>query len=125
MESQELRIGNWVNKNGKHFEIEESKHIGLFFEYEPIELTEEILLKIPNIKEQEYNCVHGNLKGWSIETENSSLDIVLFDGNFCLYTMTDDVYWGYVENEINYLHDLQNVFYFKDNKKEELEIDLS
>lgn len=97
----------------------------LFFEdLKPIELTEEILLKCKNIKEETFHYAEGSIKGWCIEQDNSALDIVLFEDGFHLYKRTDDVYWGYIENEIKYLHDLQNVFYYTDNQKTELEINL-
>lgn len=136
MKANELRIGNIINKRGiglikVHSQVmqnlvfsSQEKFDKYYDMYQPVLLTEEILLKCKHIKPQTFHCAEGSIKGWCIEQDNSALDIVLFKDRFHLYKRTDDVYWGYIENAIFNLHDLQNIFYYNDNQKRELEINL-
>lgn len=114
MQIQELRIGNWVMykpintliKVGLLIlgEIQESNSINNKSDFEPIPLTEEILLKCgASIVLGTYNYY---ISLWEIKSE---IHFELFrDGYVCvIYSSTGSV----VPNDIEYLHQLQNLFY--------------
>lgn len=112
MKAQELRIGNWVYQQSSKMVKEEvyttpckiqtiNSQTG--FKYQPIPLTEEILL----------NC--------------GFIPCSIIDDEFSLNGMTILKDWGVftckkTEVEIEYVHQLQNIFYILTNQ--ELEIKL-
>jgi len=78
--------------------------------FKPIELSEEILFK----------CGGYKFKGWD------DMEFIRFDDyspNMFELEITDDGFF-YDEVKIEFLHDLQNCYYFHRNRKTELEINL-
>jgi hypothetical protein len=112
IDAKELRIGNICLRKNKHTEIEQiheltascildisSNGVNSSFIYQPIQLTEELLLKCGFEKNFEWTCsiyIKGNYKlvyyvgekGWSIGFKN---------------------YSDY--SNLNYLHQLQNLYW--------------
>ena len=117
MKSNELRVGNWVNYWGDNIKFDEIDLSDLFnpsidiyeTDLEPIELTEEILLKCGFEKREDgdYNLF-----------KYSEVDIVICS-DFSSWKC-DGI--NFSVNYIKYLHQLQNLYFALTNK--ELEINL-
>ena len=101
IKKEDLRIGNWI-KDGHDFEQVTSYHIKCVelgrCEYDPIELTEEILLKCGFNK---------HINQATLFTLND-VDVWFVNGKFC----------NILDVEIKYYHQLQNYYYSQ--KLEEL-----
>lgn len=130
MKASELRIGNLVEYKTDEcfmlYEVDSSEIHFLSFldnlnEYcKPIPLTEETILKLQNVRESIF--YNGEkLKGFYIG-EDCLFCIVLIDGRVYYYEQTDSENWGYVGSSIDYLHELQNMYYWFNNQKKEIEI---
>lgn len=142
MKVSELRIGNLIYYNGNHNEIGvvseimkkdfakvSSYKIGInnrvdidydIEKLKPIPLIEETLLKLQNLRESIF--YNGEkLKGFYIG-EECLFCIVLIDGRIYYYEQTDSENWGYVGACVDYLHELQNMYYWFNNQKKELTI---
>lgn len=134
MKANELRIGNYVNYENRPFEVIETspislvvrKKIGDIFEMQhraldvaqPIELTEELLVKIGFDKHDEAMNIYAfeNERAVVVYVPNRKLlriegveNDVLIDRNIRL-------------NNIEYVHELQNAYYLLTS--EELEVEL-
>lgn len=133
MESNELRIGNWVLNSGKSPVKVTAQKIadidsGYILNY-PISLTEEILLQCPQIEKR--NIKTGVIERWIYE-----FDIDVFDeldgmfiekhGNKWVLGMFFDEACNHIKyfahGNFNYLHEFQNLVY--QLSKTELEINL-
>lgn len=119
MKANELRIGNWFYQDmigGGYSQITPERILDLYYDplddyYKPIPLTEEILLKIKSV-EKDYDVLEDCTMFIFGEVGEYKLIIILHDGKF-LYE------W---QTEIDYLHELQNLFYAIN--KTEFEINL-
>ena len=110
IKSNELRVGNWINYLGDNMKFNEIGLSNLFnpdndiygTDFEPIKLTEEILLKIKGVSKTS--------KTW-YELKYSDITFRIEDGNWdepSLDILKGGVYITCVE----YLHELQNVIYW-------------
>ena len=120
MEANELRLGNYiqlpdgvivkvtsVEKDRVHFSINGCYFFRMISDIEPIELTEEILLKCGFKKYDNGNCMLDDFRLY-FDSERKEYAILWFDS--LRYTT------------IKTLHHLQNIYY--DLTGEELEINL-
>lgn len=96
--------------------------IDLYYEsidvFKPILLTEEWINKFEHVRESKFYDGKHN-KGFYLG-ENELLTVVSFEDGIYLYTMEDGEEWGCVGNKIEFVHELQNIFYWNDNQKLEL-----
>ncbi len=99
MEAKELRIGNWVTENGRLIHIHDGFGIDHAYNFEPIPLTEDWLLKF-GFELKNWGIKVWYLKGFEI------------DQNFYL----KGIDWGV---RFKYVHQLQNLYFALTN--EELE----
>ena len=116
MNSKELRIGNLfrtISDEVRTVDLNELKRIQRMPQlYYPIKLTEEWLL---------------NIKGYEVLESFDDLEIIRFDkitkkncNVFELEILYDGYY--YERGKIEFVHDLQNCYYYHSNQKKELEI---
>ncbi len=128
MKSNELRSGNIILENGKiirvngtviknleQYELAER----IFDEYQPVLITEDILRKCKQLRE-------------SYDEFGPTFHLMEDNGFVVKYTIhhytKEDLksfknkFWFFREREVKYLHDLQNLFFAKEQI--ELEIDL-
>lgn len=141
MEAKELRIGNFLYFNGNH------KHIGVVTSIQPknivkccrhVEYSDEIKIglnnrfdilyniedvkPIPLTKEILLKC-KGTLNGY-IYKGWDDMQFFRFDNYnpnvFELEILDDSFYYG--KNKIEFLHDLQNCYFFHENNKKELTV---
>ena len=118
MDCRELFIGGYYDYDGDIIKMDSSKlsyilEIGGEYEYNPIHLTEEWLLKF-GLNSQ--NLENGYYDGTCIGHYPKS------DGWYFVVDSYDDGYGGlnYTTKEIKYVHELQNLYFFWNDK--ELEI---
>lgn len=104
MTSSDLRIGNWVKmiSKDKYYFIDRGQDLDNSQDFEPIELTEEILLKCGFV---DYDCW---LQKEGIQLFN--IRNLYYRGNFP------------IKADIKYLHQLQNLYFALTN--EELNVQL-
>lgn len=115
MEANELRIGNFVYTRNSYSEIGNSREIGNYYEFEPIKLTDEIKEKC-NLKD----CDNSYYKYLKL-SENKYL--IISRKNIVYLSDCNGLYDMYVEiNELEFLHQLQNLYYALTGQ--ELEINL-
>ena len=134
MKATELRIGNWLidkrythdSENGRFkvhvrdlqylTDIKESNEC----DFEPIPLTEEILLKCGFKKTEEYYAAdEENVDVYTI----GCFDIAFIDNEYKLWISIDeDSYYNFAWTEIKYLHQLQNIYFALTGQ--ELEVNL-
>lgn len=132
MKANELRLGNWVMGIGymrvtelkteldNNFITASNKDVVYMDEedsFQPIELTEEVLLKIGFVKENEINRMYNNRCVVSYYIGNFYKELVIEvrrENGFYKNNM--------VHYDIKYLHQLQNAYYLLTN--EELEVNL-
>lgn len=129
MKIDELRIGNYVNIEGDVVKVKEIYEKSIHYangEYEsyatedfmqPIELTEEVLLKIGFVKENEVNRMYNNCCVVSYYINKFYKELVIEvrrENGFYKNNM--------VHYDIKYLHELQNTYYLLTG--EELEVEL-
>lgn len=123
MKATELRIGNWIEKDGKQYQI---TAIGIFccgVKHNPIPLTEEWLIKFgfsksDRIKKTNFQLSEGIIDIYeSPEVFNKSNDIAVFLGNYQneFFDLVIEN-WNYGEmicatSEIQYVHQLQNLYF--------------
>lgn len=141
MKAKDLRIGNWVQYDGTFYQIESLTKVDAVVRREgtfdfgnrsiekaqPIELTEELLVKIG------FELVNTKrLAGYEMvkELENNVYEFFvfkIFDNNDTLLNIRKQKGGGFEYGEftkrgIKYLHELQNAYYCLTN--EELNIEL-
>lgn len=140
MKANELRIGNYVNIEGDVVKVKEIYEKSIHYangEYEsfatedfiqPIELTEEILLKIGFKKDERMSSILYYL-GYEInEDEYIRVRYVIYNSNALpLLRITSPTpiileSCELTKRGVRYLHELQNVYYLLTN--EELEVEL-
>ena len=145
MKANELRIGNWVLYNDLYCKIIGIDKIGMdedrvlveyhngetdycYIDYiEPIELTEEVLVKIGFEKEKQLISIHFHLD-CEIDVDNINyVKYVIYPNSLPLLKITTSQYENYecfefLKRGIKYLHELQNAYYCLTNQ--ELEIKL-
>lgn len=98
IKSTELRIGNWYNCDGDHFQIKASDIQCLLDDsYQPIPLTPDILLK----------CGFKN-NGFTFRLQGLSIK---FPGTLHKKGRTYFSGWCIIEKSPEYLHQLQNLYY--------------
>lgn len=116
MNSNEFRIGNLVYHDNKkeYYRISEGYDIDCGYNYEPIQLKEEILLKCEGI------IKHATIENrYLLEDSNYSFHIEDGDwGNPCLDVFIDGMYIICVE----FLHEFQNLIYTLTNQELEIEL---
>ncbi len=98
---EELQIGNWVLEDGEYVLVEKLEYDGQInnnFDFEPIPLTEEILLKCGF--EYEGNSLLINIQGGEISYEYG-----------CIYLGMGHYYQESNQLEIKHLHQLQNLYF--------------
>jgi hypothetical protein len=114
IKKEDLRIGNWI-KDGHDFEQVTSHHIKCVelerCEYDPIELTEEILLK----------CGFGinNRPSKDVYIEfNPRMAILFNQGNISeMDLIQDGKFISFKHGHIKFLHQLQNLVYSLTNEE--------
>lgn len=139
MKANELRIGNYVNIEGDVVKVKEIYEKSIHYangEYEsyatedfiqPIELTEELMLKIGFKKERQ---LISNLFYLDYETDVDNIirvKYVIYPKAPSLLKITTSQCWNYecfefIKRGIRYLHQLQNAYYCLTN--EELKVEL-
>ena len=122
MECKDLRIGNFINITNRFGTIVQIEINGISIrgnvydeddsafsrdEIQPIELTEDWITKFGGYK----------VVGWD------DMEFYRFDKEFDIYMfeleiLDDGFYFG--DTKIEYVHDLQNCYYFNYNQKKEL-----
>ena len=125
MNAQELRIGNYVYYNDKIISIAPNAILEFYYigethsqskvdrrDYKPIQLSEEILLKCGFRKDKSLKKSYTKDK---IRIEN-------FSENIFSVRKQIDIESSLWLNDVNYLHQLQNIMYSIENQ--ELEINL-
>lgn len=120
MKTEDLRIGNLVTENKSNHIIDKYDFYNAQL-FDPIPLTE-IVIKSLSHEESVFNSSEGKVIGFYIGENNFT--IAFAKGKFYSFTQIDSESWGYVENEIKYLHELQNMVYWYNNNKENLIINL-
>lgn len=144
MKTNELRLGNWVVYNnqivkttGLHYDMFECGNpddenwmcTGRISEVQPIELTEEILVKIGFEKIFQSNITKGMFELNYDISDNEFINVIcrLFEDGTLNLTIIER--YGSMmgdnslyKNGIKYLHQLQNAYYLLTN--EELEVEL-
>ena len=128
MTPKELTIGNWIidrdtcPKNGIYFQIEEIKKrdgvLGFVYNNgncwsthpKQVPLTEAMfdyeLFEISNA----YGIHEGMAKMFSyIDSSETDIDFVHYNGKFYFYKTTYGNNWGYIQREVKYLHEIQNI----------------
>jgi hypothetical protein len=115
MTAQELRIGNLITFNGKEFKVialaENDVCIngfgGIAENFEPIPLTEDWFLKFGFL-----NCKKNgsNYFSDSIDDPNNATIRFAHPDSDWIYSVGDDDH-GIVFNKINYVHQLQNLYF--------------
>ena len=129
--SSELRVGSWVDYLGTYYRLNEEDLSDLFnpdidmygTDFEPIELTEKILLKCGFIKREfdyilpilDYGYVMKHLD-WRGDW---SLGIEYFDSNS---EKDDGVVYSFNGLGLKYLHQLQNFYLSLVSKELEIEL---
>lgn len=116
IKSNELRVGNWINYLGDNMKFNEIGLSNLFnpdndiygTDFEPIELTEEILLKCGFEK----TIVNTMIKAWL----NFSFYLTIRDDGDLFYE------WKGGNIQVKYLHQLQNLYFSLHNKELEIEL---
>lgn len=109
---EDLRIGNWVLEYGEPVLVEKLEYDGQInnnFDFEPIPLTEEILLKCGF--EDLGDLLLIKIQGGGISYEYG-----------CIYLGMGTYYQESNQLEIKHLHQLQNLYYAL--TREELEVEL-
>ena len=134
IKANEIRVGNWLNDprpltefNKKYvnnpdngYFIATARDIQFAEEFEPITLTEEILLKCGFKKTEEYYAAdEENVDVYTI----GCFDIAFIDNEYKLWISIDeDSYYNFAWTEIKYLHQLQNLYFSLTGQ--ELEVNL-
>ncbi len=98
---EELRIGNWVLEDGEYILVEKLEYDGQInnnYHFDPIPLTEEILLKCGF--EYEGDLLLINIQGGEISYEYG-----------CIYLGMGHYYQESNQLEIKHLHQLQNLYF--------------
>jgi hypothetical protein len=113
MEARELRIGNIVNVGTIENMLESGVHVGKgkcysYSEIEPVLITDEMLLKIGS-KE-----THSKY----YEIDNFDIQISLNEGICYVHHYDEDA----IKWPCKYLHQLQNIYFAKNNKELEVKI---
>ena len=133
MKTNELRIGNYVKRtlptDMAYAKVLEITHNGLLVQdkdgyvgcsmnfIEPIELTEEVLVKIGFVKENEINRMYNNRCVVSYYIGNFYKELVIEvrrENGFYKNNM--------VHYDIKYLHELQNAYYCLTGQELEVEL---
>lgn len=142
MKPEELRIGNWVKYRGEPAKVEQLRVncLGIansdvlvdYNEIEPIELTEEVLLKIGFYKKSIGDELYRYYKEVCIDNYNYLFDFaVIPKDEYAGLKVTraeneddeDDYYSAIFYNDnIKYLHELQNAYYLMANKELKIEL---
>lgn len=148
MKTNELRIGNWIKYEDKLVQVVQLSSLMILCQrdenqflvnctpkvFQPIELTEEVLVKIGFVKVHKKNIVGFNnvnefiLKNDINDNEFVNISYHLFEsGNSIINIEQGDYYSGIDDNyiyklNIKYLHELQNIYYCLTG--EELEVSL-
>ncbi len=130
MNFSELRIGNVVSSvlhKGQLTEIYAifHSHVKLganplalykYKEIKPVRLTKTVLVKMCGFVKAKDDI------GWEDDTypcwELGNFKIVLSDGCLFLWEECADPFYSRPTKRIKYLHDLQNIYYYQNNKKE-------
>ena len=109
MEVKELRIGNLIKHEGVEIEINGIQMFSVYwgeknvapirFGFEPIPLTEEWLLN--------FGFEHSKPNYWF--KNDNKLRFSLIDNNLHCSMGDDD--WGILYNRLNYVHQLQNLYF--------------
>lgn len=122
MEARDLRVDNWLFVGDYQTKIKLSEELFSLIlsgdaslkRFKPIPLTEEILLKCKGTLDAYI------FNGWD------DMQFFRFDeysaNMFELEIYSDGFYYG--RTKIEFLHDLQNCYYFHENNKKELTINL-
>lgn len=122
MKVNELRIGNWVDRDGKYIQIRtidgylnEVSEGSMLTQHSidrisPIPLTPEILEKAGfEIDEDKGFVREDDLK---YPVHSSQLDIIHIRGQFFLWVEIDeDAFYNFRMREITHLHQLQNLYF--------------
>lgn len=102
---QELRLGNWININGNPFQIE-LPDFNLIANnngkstYEPIELTEEWLLKM---------ALKNTETGWEVIYGHQHRFSVILFKKFASVGISGP--FGLIHVKVKYIHQLQNLYH--------------
>lgn len=97
----DIRIGNWVKSNGVEFIIENGWQLDEGEPLEPIELTEEGLIKLWfELTENEGDVKYFQLENYGVKSEKKQ-DFYFYKGEDVISTLT----------EILYVHQLQNIYH--------------
>ena len=134
MEQNEIRVGNWLNDprpfnedTKKFFKMPDNgyfkakaRDIEVAELFEPIPLTEEILLKCGFKKTEEYYASYEeNIDVYTI----GCFDIAFIDNEYKLwFCIEEDPFYSFSWTEIKYVHQLQNLYFSLTGQ--ELEINL-
>lgn len=131
IKANEIRVGNWLNDprqyNPKFFPKTENgyfkataRDIQYAEEFDPIPLTEEILLKCGFKKTEEYYASYEeNIDVYTIGFFN----IAFIDNEYKLWIcIEEDTFYSFSWTKIQYIHQLQNLYFALIGK--ELEINL-
>lgn len=132
IKANEIRVGNWLNdprqydpmffpKTENGYFRATARDIQFAEEFEPIPLTEEILLKCGFIKTgEEYSQSDDEMMP---VYKLGFFSIVLRDNEFRLWIeIEDDAFYSFSWTKIQYLHQLQNIYFALTGQ--ELEINL-
>jgi hypothetical protein len=127
MKPEELRIGNWVKYRGEPVKVEQLRVncLGIansdvlvdYNEIEPIELTEEVLLKVGFEKDgNSYRLICDGIRiGYYTDKFKQVLDINV--------SREKKFYKNELRSyDVKYLHQLQNEYYLLTNKELKIEL---
>ena len=107
----ELRIGNWVTIHRTELEMLEGDFAYSNDFYSPIPLTEHWLFRFGFEKQIDYEQSINEYGKFSESNGRRGVGLYLHDGEWFV-TFREDVGCGWCElNEIQYVHQLQNIYF--------------
>lgn len=102
MKANELRIGNWIEKDGKQYAATGLTIFCVGNNHKPIPLTEEWLVKfgINNVSVTRIKCYQTKFRCYNITIEDNIFKFWVADCDDCGFAL-----------DIKYVHQLQNLYF--------------